>query len=175
MVIGDSNLEVWLVVLMLVMVLGQTAGLVVAITILNRRLKTLHNLLEQVSGTVLKQSETARDLLNRSGWIREKLPVWEERAQFEIERVSNQLQRIDRISAEKLAAAQEGVRLSSRKAEYALTQFTRQTSRVDYWVRIPAIYTSATLQGLAAGIKHFLRNGRSHQPATHLPDEETFI
>lgn len=175
MIIGDSNLEVWLIVLMLVMVLSQTIGLVIAITILNRRLQKLHTVLEQVSATVLKQTGTARDLLTRLGWIRENLPVLEERVESEIDRVSSSLKHFNTTSAEKLASARQGVRASSRKTEYTLTQFTRQTSRVHHWVRIPTIYTSATLLGVATGIKHFLRNGRSHQPATHLPDEETFI
>lgn len=175
MIIGDSNLEIWLVALMLLMLLSQAVGLVVAITVLNRRLQKLHQLLDQISTTVLQQTNTAKDLLTRVGWIREKLPLFEERAQSEITRVSSTLKQFDETSARQLASAQQSVRASSRKTEYALTQFSRQTSRVHHWVRVPAVYTSATLQGVATGIKHFLRNGRSQQPATHLPDEETFI
>lgn len=175
MIIGDSNLEIWLIALLLIMLLTQTIGLVIAITILNRRLQRLHRVLEQVSTTVLQQTNTARGLLTRLGWIRENLPELEERVQSEINRVSSSLKEFNETSARHLASAQQSVRASSRKTEYTLTQFTRQTSRVHHWVRIPTIYTSATLQGLVTGIKHFLRNGRSQQPATHLPDQETFI
>ena len=64
---------------------------------------------------------------------------------------------------------------TSRRIDFALNQFTRQTSKVRKLVRYPANYMSAIVHGVFTGVKTFTRNSRREQPATHYPDDEIFI
>jgi hypothetical protein len=175
MTISDPALVTTLVFLIAGLFLLQTLFLLVFVDQVNRRVRRAERSLNRVSRRATAGFGTAKNYLQQLGVIAEKIPA-----------VANEVDSLLDITVEKVHSANQRaareihlttahIEETGRRIEFALSQFTRQTSKVRRWIRYPGHCLSAIIHGAFAGVKTYSRDSSRGQPATHYPDEEIFI
>lgn len=166
-----SDLTTVLVFCMAALVLLEGVIQVVALTMLERQLHRWAVRLEASQAAVGGTLQAASHMLSRVALVTVYLPTLERQTNRLLDQVSGRLQVWDEAAARGLAKATEGLDATSRRIEYGLVQFTRQTSLLSRKVQIPAMRLSAMIKGVQAGVDAW-RRGRRVSP---LMDDENFI
>lgn len=175
MTISDPQLVTILVFVIAGLSLTQTLFLLVFLDQVNRRVRKAEISLGKLSRKASHSLQNTKQLLQQLSRGTDKLPI-----------VAGEVNRFLDIATEKARLANEIVARdihfsvvhleeTSRRIEFALHQFTRQSSKVKKWIRYPACFVSAMIHGASTGVKAYTRASHRQQPATHYPDDEIFI
>lgn len=160
-----------LVILMAAMVLGHALVFAFAMIRLERRLGLWAEQLAASQAAVGRTLRVASELLARVGQVTAFLPALEKHTVRLLDAAGSKAGAWDQAAARGLAKATEAVEATSRRLEYGLTHFSRQTTILTRKARIPILHFSAIIRGIAVGVETW-RQGRRSSP---LMDEESFI
>jgi hypothetical protein len=166
-----GELATILVFCMAGLVLLQAVLSALAMAQLGNRLRRWADGLEASQAAVGRTLKVAAQMLSRVAQVSAYLPAIERQISRLLVHASNRLETWDQSFARGLTAATEGIESASRKFEYGLVQFSRQTAVIVRKIRMPALQLSALLKGVGAGLSYW-RRGRQPAPLT---DEESFI
>lgn len=174
MTVGNLDFVTVLVLIMCAMVLGQAIFTVLVLRKAEKRLHEADRLLSRTSTKVLEKLAVARNLLEDLKGLHETLPLVEKEIFSLLDSAHRGTEKVSSISARGIQIAMAKVEDADRRSEYALAQFTRQTTRLRKGVRYPVIHLSALLKGVLAGIETLWMN-REEEPQKGLHEEEGFI
>ena len=169
------DLVFWLIVILAFCLLAQTAFLFVALRKTDQQLVQLQTPLDKLISHTERLLGASRDVVARLQAIGENFPALERSFTQSLEKVSSSLHRADEVTAEGILAARKQVAESGRRAEFALNQFVRQTTKVHRMARTPAIQSVAIVRGATVALRQLLKRGKEPEPFRNFPDEETFI
>jgi hypothetical protein len=153
----------------------QTLFLLVFVDQVNRRVRRAESSLVKASRKISCGLQRTKQHLQQLSWITDRLPVVAREVNNLLEIASEKARWANEIAAHDIHLSTAHLEETGRRIEFALSQFTRQTSKVRKWIRYPAYCISAIIHGAFTGAKAYTRNSRKGQPATHYPDDEIFI
>ena len=169
-----ATLEV-MVILIVVLFAVQTLAFFIFLEFVNRRVRKADRALSKFSKKAIQSVQLTREYLQRLSWITEKLPVVEQEVNTIMDSVSDKMREANRVAEKSIGLTTTHLEETSRRIEFALSQFSRQTSKVRRWIRYPGHYVSAIIHGAFTGFRFYSRESHTRQPATHYPDDERFI
>jgi len=175
MTISNPQLVTILVFVIAGLFLIQTLFLLVFLDQVNRRVRRAEKSLVEASKKASAGLRNAQELLLQVSRVTDRLPLAAQEVNNLLETASVKAQQINEIVAKNIHLSTVHVEETGRRIEFALGQFTRQTSKVRKWVRYPAYFISAIIHGAFTGVRTYTRDSRRRQPATHYPDDEIFI
>ena len=175
MTISDPQLVTVLVYVIAGLFLLQTLFLLVFVDQVNRRTRSAERSLTRLSKKALRGLRLSRQYLHQLNLVAVKLPAVEHEISKMLDIASGKTREANEIASRNISLSIAHIEETSRRIELALTQFTRQTSRVRKWIRFPTYYISAIIHGAFTGVRVYSRDSHRRQPATHVPDDEIFI
>ncbi len=170
-----QNLELVTVLIFVLVgfILAQTIVLLVIMSKLDREMKRLERAATRYArelGDVLTSLNAG---LGRVDWILRTLPVVEKSIAGLMDSVLSGAGKANDGASKGIESALERIDEAGRQFEFALTKFSRQTSRVRRLVRYPTISAAALAHGLVTALRT-LREPKK-RPMRHLHDGERFI
>ena len=175
MSISDPALVNILVFLMAGLFLVQTLFLLIFLDQVNRRVRKAERSLFKVSKKASRGLQTSKKYLHQVNQIAEKLPQVTREVDNLLNLALEKTRQANDRAASDLHSSTAHLEETGRRIEFALNQFTRQTSKVRKWIRYPGNWASAIIHGAFTGVKTYSRESHRKQPATHYADEEIFI
>ena len=175
MTISDPQLVTILAFVIAGLFLVQTLFLLVFVDQVNRRIRRAEMSLVKASKKASHSLQTLKQQLQQLSRYTERIPAVVHEVNKLLSITSEKARWVDEKIARDIHLSTAYVEEASRRVEFALHQFTRQTSKVRKWIRYPSFFISALIQGTFAGVRAYTRDSRQRQPETHYPDEEIFI
>jgi len=175
MTINDPQLVTILVFVISGLFLLQTLFLLVFFDQVNRRVRKAER---SVSSFARKASEGLRNTkeqLQQLSRITGKIPEIARELDTLLDVASEKARWADSAASRNIQLSAAHLEETNRRIDFALNQFTRQTSRVRKLIKYPTNYVSAIIHGAVTGVKTYTRHPDRGQPSTHNPDDEIFI
>ena len=170
-----QNLETVTVVIFVLaaFMLAQTIVILVIISKLDQEMKRVEKSAARFV-RVLGEVLTALDEgLGRLDWVFRTLPLAEKNITCVVDSLMSGAGKANQSASKGIESALHSIDEAGRKFEFALTKFSRQTTRVRRAVRYPAISAAALAHGLVTALRT-LREPKK-RPMRHLHDGESFI
>ena len=175
MTIHDPQLVTILVFWIAGLFLVQTLCLLVFVERVNRRVRRAEKSLVKLSKRASAGLRKTQELLLQVSRVTDRLPSAALEVNNLLETTSVKARQINSIVARDIHLSTVHIEEAGRRIEFALSQLTRQTSKVRKWIRYPSHCVSAIIHGAFTGVRTYTRDPQRGQPATHYPDDEIFI
>lgn len=158
MTLENPDLGLALLIVLSVIVLLQSAFIIVVVLQLSKRLGKLHSKSAEMAEKLAAALETADQTLVKADEVREKLPVWEGKISRAAAKAAQAVEDIDRTAEKVLQAARSKVRSAGQHSDTLLTRFSHTTYKVHQSVVRPSHRLSAAFSALQAGVVRFFSN-----------------
>ena len=170
-----QNLELATVLIFVLvgLILAQTIVLLVVISKLNQEMKRSETAASRLAREVGDALTSISAGLGRADWIFRTLPVVEKSVAGLLDSLTSGAGKANESASKGIESALEKIDEAGRQFEFALTKFSRQTSRVRRAVRYPTIGAAALAHGLVTALRT-MREPKK-RPMRHLHDGERFI
>ena len=170
-----QNLELVTVLIFVLagFILAQTIVLVVVMSRLEREMKLLGKAATRFARELGDALTSLNAGLARLEWIFRAIPVVEKSLASLLDSVTSGAGKANASASKGIESALERIDEVGRQFEFALTKFSRQTSRVRRAVRYPTISAAALAHGLVTALRT-VREPKK-RPMRHLHDGESFI
>jgi hypothetical protein len=175
MTISDPQFVTILVFVIAGLFLLQTLFLLVFLDQVNRQIRKADLSLIRISRKTTKGLRDTKEELQKLSQITDKLPAMARRVDTVLGIATEKARWTNDVASRNIQLSTDYLEEANRKIEFALSQFTRQTSKVKRLIRYPANYVSAIIHGAFTGFRTYTRETHRGQPATHYPDDEIFI
>lgn len=172
---NDPQLASILVLVMGAFVLLETLFVIVALHQIQRRLRKAEAAVDTLLDRTFRTLQSSRTRLEQLEKIGEKFPELQDKMEGFLEDFLQAAHWADEAAEKQVRRLRLQLEASNKRCGIWLSQFSRQTYRVQKAIRDPARQVSAVIRGVLAGIRCYFSNGRSKPETAPLPDREIFI
>ncbi len=160
MTLQNPQLALALIVVLSIIVLLQSAFIIIAILQLGKRLGSLHLKTGELAEKISAVMELASGALEKAAVVREKLPGWERNLSRAVETLATSTQDIDRKADRALTFLRTKVDGAHRRTDSLLSKYSATTFRVHRSIIHPSHQISAAVSAIQAGVARFIFRDR---------------
>lgn len=173
MTIENPQLVTILTLCMAGMLLAQAILFVFVMVRTEQKMREMELAMARLSKLAGSSLEATREILEKLGWVPEVMTKLDEKIASMFDVMLGGLGKANDGLESGIDRVNQSIDDVSRRVDYGLTLFTRQTSRVRRGVRYPALNFSALMHGIKVGLQTL--KGDRPTPTRSIHDDENFI
>jgi len=172
MTIENIELANTLVFIMIGLVLINTMFVLGAMYAATRQVASARKAFTGIRKQTLDRLEDIRMILAKTYAVQKKIPEIEEVLMAQIDGISSRAVNANDFLKTQLVRFSSGIDSTNRRMDIILGQYSRFSTQLDSWVRIPVINFKALCSGVSSGVREITHKERS---VSEIPNDEEFF